>query len=126
MTWSPAETAADAFPALVNLDLSSNQLTGRLPPKWPAMLQGLNLTANGFNGSLPAEMANMTELVVLVLDLNPLTGDSDCVCGFLPRHMLVSIFIFHFGMTGDPVPILGPNAGAFNVFQSAFGPGHAL
>jgi len=70
----PSWGEGTAFPALQQLWLDSNQLTGSLPGSWPATLQVLNVTANKFTGRLPANMALQQQLKWVNMYQNNMTG----------------------------------------------------
>ncbi|XP_076945893.1 receptor-like protein EIX2 [Bidens hawaiensis] len=59
-----------------NMDLSSNKLTGEIPPEVTALalLVGLNLSNNHLSGSIPDNIGNMKALNSLDLSDNQLTG----------------------------------------------------
>ncbi|KAJ0900619.1 putative non-specific serine/threonine protein kinase [Helianthus annuus] len=61
---------------VVNMDLSSNKLTGEIPPEITAlaMLMGLNLSHNHLSGSIPDSIGNMKALNSLDFSDNQLTG----------------------------------------------------
>ncbi|KAM0042365.1 putative non-specific serine/threonine protein kinase [Helianthus debilis subsp. tardiflorus] len=61
---------------VVNMDLSSNKLTGEIPPEITAlaMLMGLNLSHNHLSGSIPDNIGNMKALVSLDFSDNQLSG----------------------------------------------------
>ncbi|KAM0007700.1 putative non-specific serine/threonine protein kinase [Helianthus debilis subsp. tardiflorus] len=61
---------------VVNMDLSSNKLTGEIPPEITelASLMGLNLSHNHLSGSIPDSIRNMKELVSLDFSDNQLSG----------------------------------------------------
>ncbi|KAJ0763861.1 putative non-specific serine/threonine protein kinase [Helianthus annuus] len=61
---------------VVNMDLSSNKLTGEIPPEITAlaMLMGLNLSHNHLSGSIPDSIGNMKALNSLDFADNQLTG----------------------------------------------------
>ncbi|KAJ0763868.1 putative non-specific serine/threonine protein kinase [Helianthus annuus] len=60
---------------VVNMDLSSNELTGEIPPEVTAlaMLIGLNLSHNHLSGSIPDSIGNMKALNSLDFSDNQLT-----------------------------------------------------
>lgn len=68
-------SAANAFPRLQTLDLSSNAFTGALPAVWPPALQALNLTNTTLSGPLPAQLGSRTPLKILILHSNGFTGE---------------------------------------------------
>ncbi|KAJ0718223.1 putative non-specific serine/threonine protein kinase [Helianthus annuus] len=61
---------------VINMDLSSNKLTGEIPPEITAlaMLMGLNLSHNHLSGSIPDSIGNMKALNSLDFSDNQLTG----------------------------------------------------
>ncbi|KAJ0763891.1 putative non-specific serine/threonine protein kinase [Helianthus annuus] len=61
---------------VVNMDLSSNKLTGEIPPEITAlaMLMGLNLSHNHLTGSIPDSIGNMKALASLDFSDNQLSG----------------------------------------------------
>ena len=73
-TVPPSWGESTAFPALQQLWLQSNQLTGCLPGSWPATLQILNVTANKFTGRLPAALAQQQQLQWAAMFQNNITG----------------------------------------------------
>ena len=62
---------------LIDLDLSSNQLSGSIPPELGNLtnLQYLYLSSNQLTGSIPPELGNLTALEVLRLNDNQLSGE---------------------------------------------------
>ncbi|XP_076937477.1 receptor-like protein EIX1 [Bidens hawaiensis] len=61
---------------VVNMDLSSNKLTGEIPPEVTALvlLMGLNLSHNHLSGSIPDSIGKMKALNSLDFSDNHLTG----------------------------------------------------
>ncbi|KAM0007699.1 putative non-specific serine/threonine protein kinase [Helianthus debilis subsp. tardiflorus] len=61
---------------VVNMDLSSNKLTGEIPPEITelASLMGLNLSHNHLSGSIPNSIGNMKALEYLDFSDNQLSG----------------------------------------------------
>ncbi|KAM0007689.1 putative non-specific serine/threonine protein kinase [Helianthus debilis subsp. tardiflorus] len=61
---------------VVNMDLSSNKLTGEIPPELTALaiLMGLNLSHNHLSGIIPNSIGNMKALNSLDFSDNQLTG----------------------------------------------------
>ena len=66
------------------LDLSNNNLTGRIPPELGALskLQYLWLQANGLTGSIPPELGSPASLTRVYLAQNRLTGPIPLEFGF--------------------------------------------
>ncbi|XP_073036581.1 uncharacterized protein [Primulina eburnea] len=64
------------LPNLQNIFLQSNHLNGRFPPGLLECrkLSGLKLSNNEFTGSIPKQVGNLTQLKLLLLDLNKMTG----------------------------------------------------
>ncbi len=61
---------------VTRLELSSNQLTGPIPPELGNLvrLRWLNLRGNQLTGPIPAELGNLSRLSRLILNDNQLTG----------------------------------------------------
>ncbi len=66
----------DGNGCLNELDLSSRNITGNIPPELSNLssLEVLYLTDNSLTGNIPVELGNMTNLTVLYLSENQLTG----------------------------------------------------
>ncbi|KAI5082092.1 hypothetical protein GOP47_0001835 [Adiantum capillus-veneris] len=56
------------------LDLSLNQLEGKIPSKFPTELTALDLSSNLLNGSIPDVLGNLSKLQLLSLKDNKLSG----------------------------------------------------
>jgi Leucine-rich repeat (LRR) protein len=69
--------------SLYNLDLSFNRLVGGIPSQLPRSLSQLTLKSNLLSGSLPLSLSSLSELGVLDLSINRLSGAID---GFLFAH----------------------------------------
>ncbi|MDE2728496.1 MAG: Ig-like domain-containing protein, partial [Gemmatimonadota bacterium] len=72
--WHGVET--DAEGRVTSIDLSYNNLKGRLPPELALMerLETLRLYGNGLTGGIPPELARLDRLATMELSLNLLTG----------------------------------------------------
>ncbi|VAI68325.1 receptor-like protein EIX2 [Triticum urartu] len=70
----PEEIAA--LDALMNLNLSCNQLSGKIPNKLGALqaLESLDLSSNMLSGGIPSSLSDITYLSYLDLSDNNLTG----------------------------------------------------
>ncbi|KAL4588188.1 hypothetical protein LXL04_001070 [Taraxacum kok-saghyz] len=79
---------------VVNMDLSSNKLVGKIPVELTAlsMLMGLNLSNNNLNGGIPVTIGNMTKLESLDLSGNKLTG-------MIPTSMGDLTFLSHLNVS---------------------------
>ncbi|XP_076908390.1 receptor-like protein EIX2 [Bidens hawaiensis] len=77
---------------LVNLDLSSNELDGRIPEMNLTKLLGLNLSHNHLSGSIPSSIGNMKALISLDLSGNKLTG-------MIPPSMADLTFLSHLNFS---------------------------
>jgi len=96
----------DALDLLVYLDLSSNSLTGAIPPALGNLaLAGLNLSQNQLTGHIPEELGNTVTLRVLYLFSNQLTGSIPSQLGSLNRLEGLSLAINQ--LTGPLPPELG-------------------
>ena len=73
-TWYNVST--DGGGCVTGLDLSSNQLTGSIPPELGNLLylDYLDLSYNQLTGSIPPELGNLVNLGILALRTNQLTG----------------------------------------------------
>ncbi|KAH7857076.1 hypothetical protein Vadar_008807 [Vaccinium darrowii] len=67
------------FPLLLRLDLIDNQLNGSIPANIGLLsnLVYLDLSNNSFSGTIPLSIANLTKVVELDFSLNKLTGQLD-------------------------------------------------
>ncbi|XP_024019466.1 probable leucine-rich repeat receptor-like serine/threonine-protein kinase At3g14840 isoform X2 [Morus notabilis] len=64
------------LPYLQEFDLSRNYLNGTIPPEWgSSQLVNISLLGNRLTGSIPKELANITTLKSLVLEINRLSGN---------------------------------------------------
>ncbi|XP_066334760.1 receptor-like protein EIX2 [Miscanthus floridulus] len=92
--------------ALVNLNLSRNHLTGVIPKKIGEMrsLQSLDLSRNMLSGEIPTTLSNLTFLSYLELSYNDLTG-------IIPSGVQLdtlyaeypSMYIGNIGLCGHPL-----------------------
>ena len=96
----------DASGRVRGLDLSSNDLTGEIPPELGnlANLEFLHLSSNGLTGEIPPELGNLASLVSLYLGSNSLTGEIPAELGDLAN--LKSLYLYWNGLTGVIPPEL--------------------
>lgn len=90
--------------SLTGLDLSNNQLSGRIPSDIGGIVSfatTLDLSSNDFTGPIPASFANCTYLNLLNLDHNQLSGEIPRELGLLGR--LTTFNVANNLLTG-PVP----------------------
>ena len=82
------------------LDLSSNQLTGSIPPEIRNLtnLTYLNLSSNQLTGSIPSKIGNLTNLTSLWLFNNQLTGEIPSEIGILTN--LNYLYLHNNELTG--------------------------
>ncbi|MCL4858164.1 MAG: fibronectin type III domain-containing protein [Caldilineaceae bacterium] len=88
---------------VTELNLSSNNLKGSLPPQignFP-MLNNLAVRANQLSGSIPAEIGQLTALTRLTLSENQLTGDIPTTVGNLVN---MEQFWLHYNQLTGPLP----------------------
>ncbi|XP_023537633.1 probable LRR receptor-like serine/threonine-protein kinase At3g47570 [Cucurbita pepo subsp. pepo] len=83
------------MPALESLDLTSNQITDRLPKEMGVLtkLQVLNLARNQLYGTIPAAFGNISSLVTLDLGTNFLNGSIPSQVGELHnlKHLVLRL-----------------------------------
>ena len=86
------------------LDLSSNQLTGEIPPEIGNLtnLIDLSLSENQLTGEIPPEIGNLTNLVSLSLYDNQLTGEIPFEIGNLTN--LNYLYLYSNQLTGEILP----------------------
>ncbi|GMP48722.1 hypothetical protein CsSME_00015983 [Camellia sinensis var. sinensis] len=73
---------------LTGLDLSSNKLSGTIPPNISQILNyvtSLDLSSNDFSREIPRSLPNCSYLNILKLDNNQFTGQIPPQIGFLSR-----------------------------------------
>ncbi len=92
---------------LSNYFLNNNQLSGSIPPELGNLssLEWLVLEGNQLNGSIPAEFGNLTNLYWLNLSNNQLTGSLPLELGNLTS--LNSIYLNNNQLSGSLPPELG-------------------
>ena len=87
---------------VTGLDLSENNLRGRISPELGNLtdLSYLLLNGNELEGPVPAEIGNLTQLVTVSFGWNPLSGP-------LPQSLtgLTELGLFHFESTGLCAPL---------------------
>ncbi|XP_076886226.1 receptor-like protein EIX2 [Bidens hawaiensis] len=79
---------------VINMDLSSNKLVGRIPEALTKLeaLIGLNLSSNNFSGSIPKDIGDMKSLFSLDLSANELSG-------VIPQSMAALNFLSHLNLS---------------------------
>ena len=89
------------------LDLSSNNLSGELPPELGSLsnLQTLNLYTNQLTGEIPPELGSLSNLTSLRLYTNQLTGEIPPELGSLTN--LETLNLRSNQLTGEIPPALG-------------------
>ncbi|KAK9048155.1 hypothetical protein SSX86_031396 [Deinandra increscens subsp. villosa] len=81
----------DNFPFLAYIDLSYNELSGRIPVTFPTSTKILSLGENKFSGELPESLINLSNLEHLDIHDNDITGNLQDVIPFLIRGLQVLI-----------------------------------
>ena len=83
------------------LNLSSNQLTGSIPPEIGNLtnLRDLRLSSNQLTGSIPPEIENLTKLTILILSNNEFTGEIPSEIGNLTN--LTNLRLEYNQLTGS-------------------------
>lgn len=107
--------------SLTGLDLSSNKLSGELPPDIGTIITfvtTLDLSSNGFSGTIPASLANCSYLNDLKLDNNRLSGQIPPQLGQLGRLKMFNVA--NNLLTGQ-IPSFGKNK--FSADNFAHNPG---
>ena len=89
-----AGVITDANGHVKSLDLSSNQLSGKIPWELGTLsnLESLDLSNNQLNGEIPPEIGNLSSLEQLYLPGNPLTGEIPPELGRLSGLKRLSLF----------------------------------
>ena len=109
----PEEIAA--LDALINLNLSWNQLSGKIPNKLGALqaLESLDLSRNMLSGGIPSSLSDITYLSYLDLSDNNLTGriPSGRQLDTLYTQQ-PSMYSGNSGLCGLPLPISCPGKNA--------------
>ncbi|XP_010454934.1 PREDICTED: receptor-like protein kinase 5 [Camelina sativa] len=94
---------------LTELYLYANDLTGEIPKSISAVnMVTLDLSANNLTGSIPISIGNLKKLEVLNLFYNKLTGEIPPVIGKLPK--LKNLMIFGNKLTGEIPADIGFNS----------------
>ena len=87
---------------ITGLDLSENNLKGRISPELGKLtdLSYLLLNGNELEGPVPVELGNLTSLITVSFGWNPLSGQ-------LPQSLtgLTELELFHFESTGLCAPL---------------------
>ncbi|KAJ1256929.1 hypothetical protein BS78_K259100 [Paspalum vaginatum] len=99
------------------LDLSSNKLTGVIPPQIGQVksLVSLNISFNNLTGPIPPSFSNLANLQVLDLSNNNITGE-------VPDALENLHFLSKFNVSNNDLEGSIPTGGQFGTFQnSSFG-----
>ncbi|PWA53672.1 leucine-rich repeat protein [Artemisia annua] len=82
------------FPLVINMDLSSNKLSGEIPVELMSLsaLLGLNLSNNHLNGGIPDSIGNMKAVISLDFSGNQLTGP-------IPPSIAALNFLSHLNLS---------------------------
>ncbi|CAO2044579.1 unnamed protein product [Urochloa humidicola] len=101
-----------AFPKM--LDLSSNKLTGAIPPEIGQLkaLVSLNLSFNNLTGPILTSICNLTNLQVLDLSNNNLTSA-------IPSELENLHFLSRFNVSNNNLEGPIPTGGQFSTFQNS-------
>lgn len=91
---------------LLLVTLNGNRLSGQIPPELGNMreLEHLGLAQNGLTGSIPPELGNLPKLEFLGLSRNALTGEIPLELAKLPLYYLA---LQHNHLTGEIPSALG-------------------
>ncbi|KAL2936342.1 Receptor-like protein 45 [Bienertia sinuspersici] len=94
------------------LDLSSNKLTGDIPPQMGKLeqLHALNLSHNFISGSIPSQFSNLKQLESLDLSFNHLSGK-------IPSQLVELNFLEIFNVSYNNLSGKVPNIGQFESFD---------
>ncbi|TYG63617.1 hypothetical protein ES288_D06G044300v1 [Gossypium darwinii] len=103
-----------SLPNLAELDLSTNELYGIIPPKISQLskLTYLDLSFNQFSGKIPPEISHLVHLQTLHLAGNQLNGSIPREIGQLKfltglAYRLVSLLLYNNSLSGPIPPELG-------------------
>ncbi|PON61561.1 Tyrosine-protein kinase [Parasponia andersonii] len=82
-----------SFPNLEYFNLSTNSISGTIPPQISSLseLIYLDVSTNKISGSIPLEIGNLSNLVELYMDFNDLTGSIPSTFGSLKKLQVLSI-----------------------------------
>lgn len=92
--------ALNALSKLIVLDVKNNKLTGDIPVL-PSSLAYASLGQNNLSGNLPVQLKDLTKLVVLDLGLNDLTGEIPAEWSVL---MNLKYFYLYGNVLGGSIP----------------------
>ena len=96
---------------VISLNLPSNKLTGTIPASIAnlSQLTSIYMQGNSISGSIPTEMGSLSKLTLLYLYINKLTGTIPASFGNLKN--LVYLYLNRNGLTGTiPSELSGMNA----------------
>lgn len=105
-----------------SLDLSSNGLTGTIPPELGNLqaLNLLNLSWNSLSGSIPGSFASLKYLQTMDLSNNELAGE-------IPSSLAMLTFLSYFDVSYNQLNGAIPDHGQFSTFPcSSFAGNHGL
>ncbi|KAH7690684.1 Leucine-rich repeat protein [Dioscorea alata] len=96
------------LPLLVSIDLSRNELSGKIPEElmYLSYLQNLNLSGNHLTGRIPDKIAMLLRLESLDLSKNDLSGA-------IPTTMIMLSFLSHLNLSYNNLSGRIPNSGQF-------------
>ncbi|XP_042016452.1 receptor-like protein 33 [Salvia splendens] len=95
------------------IDLSSNRLTGTIPPSMGNLkiLKYLNLSHNNLTGHIPSSLGNMSELESLDLSTNKLDGD-------IPSELTRLTFLAKLNLSMNNLVGQIPRSKQFSTFEN--------
>lgn len=103
----------DILNFMSGLDLSSNNLTGQIPPELGYLsVHGLNLSHNRFVGSIPISFSNLSQIESLDLSYNGLSGQ-------IPSEIISLGFLEVFNVTHNYLSGKIPDTRQFSTFDES-------